>query len=329
MGLVNRKVSTCQMGDDLTVDIFDDGTRCRKNGGQIVMKSMTGFGRKDYRDEEVEISVEIKTINHRFRDFFLKLPRALNPVEEKIRKAISEKIVRGRIEVFIKYNELGVKNKRIVYNKALAKNYIEILNALKTLDPMINDNLDLNLIAKFPDVVCLEDENEDYEQIWQKLEPILKDALDQVNASRTREGSALHKDIATRCETIEKTVSGIAQKSPEMISKYQADLRAKILDYAEPLEIDEKRILTEVAIMADKLAIDEELTRLNSHTNRLKGILEETDEAVGRKLDFLVQELNREINTIGSKANDIEISNLVVDVKSEIEKIREQVQNIE
>lgn len=293
------------------------------------MKSMTGFGRKDYRDESIEISVEIKTINHRFRDFFLKLPRTINPVEGNIRRAISEKIARGRIEVFVKYNELGLQNKRLVFNKALAKAYINILDEIKALDSMIDDDLDSGLIARFPDVISLEDEGVNYDLIWEKLAPVLDEALNQVDTSRIREGESLKKDVTERCAFIEKAVAAIEEKSPEMLKKYQEELHLKIETYTESLEIDDKRVLTEIAIMADKLDVSEELTRLKSHTDLLKEILREENEPVGRKLDFLVQELNREINTIGSKANDIAISNLVVDVKSEIEKIREQIQNIE
>ena len=161
------------------------------------------------------------------------------------------------------------------------------------------------------------------------MAPVLNEALEQVDTSRNREGEALKKDVAARCTAIEKAVSAIEAKSPEMLKKYQEELRAKVEAYTDSMEVDEKRVLTEVAIMADKLDISEELTRLKSHTGRLKDIIAEEDEPVGRKLDFLVQELNREINTIGSKANDIGIANLVVDVKSEIEKIREQIQNIE
>ena len=280
------------------------------------MKSMTGFGRKDYRDEALEISIEIKTINHRFRDFFLKLPRSLNPIEENIRKAISEKIARGRIEIFIKYNELDAQNKRIVFNRDLAKAYIHVLNEIKTLDSMIDDDLSPGLIAKFPDVVSLEDESVDYDEVWCKMAPVLEEALEQVDTSRSREGEALKRDVAARCAVIEEAVSAIEAKSPEMLKKYQEELRTKVEAYTD-------------SSMADKLDISEELTRLKSHTGRLKEILGEEDEPVGRKLDFLVQELNREINTIGSKSNDIGIANLVVDVKSEIEKIREQIQNIE
>jgi len=292
------------------------------------MKSMTGFGRKDYRDEEIDCSIEIKTINHRFRDFFVKIPKTLNPIEEKIRNTVSQSIARGRIEIFIKYTELGIKNRRIVFNRDLAKNYISVLNEIRRLDSMIGDDLSLSLISKFPDVIIIEEDIDDNENIWLKIEPVLLTALAEVNASRDREGSALKADVVNRCSTIQNYVKQISDKSPEMLERYRSELREKISSYVDSVEIDEKRLLTEVAVMTDKLNIDEELTRLQSHLDRLEGITEET-EPIGRKLDFLIQEVNREINTIGSKASDLAIANCVVDVKSEIEKIREQIQNIE
>lgn len=292
------------------------------------MKSMTGFGRKDYRDEEIDCSIEIKTINHRFRDFFVKIPKTLNPIEEKIRNTVSQSVARGRIEIFIKYTELGTKNRRIVFNRDLAKNYISVLNEIRRLDSMIGDDLSLSLISKFPDVIMIEEDIEDYESIWLKIQPVLEKTLDEVAASREREGNALKNDVVNRCRVVRDQVKKIKEKSPDMLARYRDELREKISSYVESVEIDEKRLLTEVALMTDKLNIDEELTRLQSHLDRLEGMVEET-EPVGRKLDFLIQEVNREINTIGSKASDLAIANIVVDVKSEIEKIREQIQNIE
>ncbi|WP_242988565.1 YicC/YloC family endoribonuclease [Acetobacterium sp. KB-1] len=164
------------------------------------MKSMTGFGRKDYRDEEFDCSIEIKTINHRFRDFFVKIPKTLNPIEEKIRNTVSQSIARGRIEIFIKYSEFGIKNRRIVFNRDLAKNYISVLNEIRRLDSMIGDDLSLSLISKFPDVIIIEEDIDDYESIWLKIQPILIKALEEVDASREREGSALKADVVSRCD---------------------------------------------------------------------------------------------------------------------------------
>ncbi|WKY46370.1 YicC/YloC family endoribonuclease [Eubacteriaceae bacterium ES3] len=292
------------------------------------MKSMTGFGRSDFRDDQYDLSIEIKTINHRYRDFFLKTPKILNPIEEKIKNDISKKVARGRIEVFIKFNEIDGKNRKISFDEELANQYISVLNNIKRLDSMISDEIDLSLVAKFPDVIVIEENQEDEEQIYNIIEPVLNEALNKLDHSRIIEGENLKKDIIFRNDRIRKYIEEIETKSPEMLEKYRHDLKERVASYIESLEIDEKRLLTEVAIMADKLNVDEELTRLKSHTGRLAVILQE-NEPVGRKLDFLIQEINREINTIGSKANDLSITNLVVDVKSEIEKIREQIQNIE
>ena len=240
-----------------------------------IMKSMTGFGRKDYRDEEIDCSIEIKTINHRFRDFFVKIPKTLNPIEEKIRNTVSQSVARGRIEIFIKYTELGTKNRRIVFNRDLAKNYISVLNEIRRLDSMIGDDLSLSLISKFPDVIMIEEDIDDYESIWLKIQPVLEKTLDEVAASREREGNALKNDIVNRCRVIGNQVKKIKEKSPDMLARYRDELREKISSYVESVEIDEKRLLTEVALMTDKLNIDEELTRLQSHLDRLEGMVEE------------------------------------------------------
>ena len=235
-----------------------------------IMKSMTGFGRKDYRDEEIDCSIEIKTINHRFRDFFVKIPKTLNPIEEKIRNTVSQSVARGRIEIFIKYTELGTKNRRIVFNRDLAKNYISVLNEIRRLDSMIGDDLSLSLISKFPDVIMIEEDIDDYESIWFKIQPVLEKTLDEVAASREREGNALKNDIVNRCRVVRDQVKKIKEKSPDMLARYRDELREKISSYVESVEIDEKRLLTEVDLMTDKLNIDEELTRLQSHLDRLE-----------------------------------------------------------
>lgn len=293
------------------------------------MKSMTGFGRQDFQDSETEISVEIKTVNHRFCDFFIKLPRTLNPLEEKVRRTINQYIARGRIEVYIRYNETGIGSRKIILNNELAKEYVNVLHEIQRMDPIIDQTIDVGLIARFPDVIIVEEETKDMENIWSKLCPVLESALKQVDEGRTVEGSHLKKDIVERCSTIEAKTAVIAEKAPDMVRTHQDNLRRKIAEYTQSAEIDEQRLLTEVAVLSDKLAIDEELTRLASHTQRMRELVAIENEPVGRKLDFIVQEMNREINTIGSKSTDLAIANQVVDIKSEIEKIREQVQNIE
>lgn len=293
------------------------------------MKSMTGFGRASYRDAEAEIFIEIKTVNHRYRDFFMKIPRILSPVEEKIKARIAETLRRGRIEVFIKYNALTAENKKLVFNRGLAEEYVEILKEIHNLDFNFDDKLEVGLVARFPEVVTVEDDFEDYEALYHKLLPLLDDALAQVDRSRSVEGEALAQDILANNEEIAATVDKIAELSGERLAQYEVELKEKIAKLTDNAELDERRVMTEIAIMADRLTIDEELTRLGSHTQRLREIVADVDEAQGRKLDFLIQEFNREVNTIGSKASNVEISALVVDLKSAIEKIREQVQNIE
>lgn len=289
---------------------------------------MTGFGYGNYQDEEVELNIEIKTINHRYRDYLLKMPTGLNSIEDKIKHAISEKIARGRIECSIKYYEIGIKKKRIVLDRDVTCHYINLLNEIKEMDASISKELDLTLIAKFPDVIRMDEETSDSDLIWLKIEPALNKVLDNVNDSRLNEGENLKNDILLRNSKIKAWIAVISKRAPENMIIYRHDLKEKITRYVESSDIDQSRLLTEIAIMADKLNIDEELTRLESHTKRLEEILVE-ENPIGRKLDFLIQEINREINTIGSKANDLAISNLVVDIKSEIEKIREQIQNIE
>ncbi len=289
---------------------------------------MTGFACSNYRDEEVEFNIEIKTINHRYRDYFLKIPKAFNTIEDKIKNTISQKIARGRIECLIKYHEIGEKKKRLVFNRNLSQHYINLLKEIKEMDPNISNELDLSLISQFPDLIRIEEDASDSNLIWTKIEPELNKVLNRLNDSRLKEGENLKKDILLRNEKIKVWIDIIAKRAPETLVKYRHDLKEKISNYIKSSEIDQNRLLTEIAIMADKLNIDEELTRLESHTKRLEEILGEVD-PIGRKLDFLIQEINREINTIGSKANDLLISNIVVDIKSEIEKIREQIQNIE
>lgn len=293
------------------------------------MNSMTGFGHQDHRDEHFDITVEIKTVNHRYKDFFIKIPRILNANEEKIRKKIGETLARGRIEVFIRLNELNNDNTTLNVNHSLVRGYLDALGEITEMDERIDPRISLSLIAKFPDVIEVQEEAADDDVLWQALEPVLADAIAQVATSRAREGLAMKADISRRCDTIEAIVKKIETKAPEMVAAFEKNLREKVSDYLASTEIDDQRILTEVAIMGDRLAVDEELTRLNTHIGRLKEMIEITSEPIGRKLDFLIQEMNREINTIGSKVNDVAITGMVVDVKNEIEKIREQIQNIE
>ncbi|MQM72703.1 MAG: YicC family protein [Pseudoramibacter sp. EUB1.1] len=292
------------------------------------MKSMTGFGRADYRDENWNISVEIKTVNHRYRDYAIRMPSILNSVESKIKNEIGKTVARGRIDVFIQFENLSESQRQIVLDENLAKTYIDALNAIKALDPMMRDEIGVDLVAKFPDVIKTTEKVQNDDENWQMLQPVLAKALEQVAESRAQDAVAMADDMALRVENIETMMQKIAARAPEVLGAYRDNIHQKVTDFLEGSEIDEGRILTEVAVMADRLDITEELNRMNGHLKRMKALLQE-ETPVGRKFDFLVQEMNREINTIGSKASDLEIQDSVVDVKAEIEKIREQIQNIE
>ena len=289
---------------------------------------MTGFGRGEFRDEEFEIVVEMKSVNHRYKDFFIKTPRQIAMLEENIRKYISEKVSRGRVEVNIKMNKGVVGDKTLSLNESLANEYVKALSLLKDNHSEITGEISLGLVSRFPDVITSTDNEIDLDILWKKLFPALELATINLVESREREGNALSKDFEIRLKVMERSLLATENRAPLVSEEYKSKLEDKIREYTQSIEIDENRILTEVAIFCDRISIDEEITRLKSHIERFYIILTET-EPVGRKLDFLIQEMNREINTIGSKLNDIEISNCVVDMKSELEKMREQVQNIE
>lgn len=293
------------------------------------MRSMTGFGRADFRDQRAEISIEIRTVNHRYKDFFIKMPRMLNAIEDRVRDCIGKTLGRGRIEVFIKYHHLGESNIELVYNRELAKAYIDVLSEIMESDSRIQPHFNVELVARYPDIVSTREEPADLESIWQILEPTLIQCVAEVDKSRGSEGEKLKKSMLNHCDSIEDMTHRIAERAPEMVEAYGKELREKISELTETNTFDEHRIMMEVAIMADRLGIDEELTRLQVHLTRFREIIKNQEGPVGRQLDFLVQEMNREINTIGSKSNCIHISEHVVNIKSEIEKIREQVQNIE
>lgn len=292
------------------------------------MNSMTGYGRADLKEGNKEITVEIRSVNNRYRDIFIKSPHSYNGIEDRIRKTISNHLGRGRIEVYVRSTGDSAQT-RVICDKQLAREYLNALNELKTLDSMISQNIDLELVAKFPDVIHLSEESPDDDAIWQELEPVLTKALTQLENARHVEGEALYEDIHTHAAVLREDLEKIRELAPKQLLISQENLRQKLTEAFKETGVDENRVLAEAAVLADRLAIDEEIARLDSHLMRLQELCAETEEPVGRRLDFLVQEINREINTIGSKTDSIDIVNLVVEMKGETEKIREQVQNIE
>lgn len=292
-----------------------------------MIKSMTGFGRERRILEGREILVEIRSVNHRYYEFSARTPKAYGYLDEKLKALLNTSISRGKVEasVFI-YNQEGV-NAQIEINKEVAKGYI---NALRNSadEFSLEDDLTLSKIMRLPDVFTVVKETEDEDEIWNEVESVAKAALDKFIQMRVAEGRKMYDDVSSRLNYLESAVGTIEEQSPNTTKAYEERLYAKIKETLEDKDIDDQRIVTEVAIFADKTAVAEETIRLRSHISQFRDLIN-SSEPVGRKLDFLVQEMNREVNTIGSKAQDLVITKLVVDMKSEIEKIREQIQNIE
>lgn len=292
-----------------------------------MIKSMTGYGRGESEENGKAFTVEIRSVNHRFCEVFVRMPKYYTALEDRTRKLIQERVSRGRLDVFVNVSDRGTGNKSIQVDKELAMAYYSALEELRETigidgKPGIVD------IARLPDVILLEEVQEDLDQVWPVLNRALDEALGQLTEMRGTEGQRLMKDQIKRVARLEDYTEEIALRAPSVVQEYQEKLHTRIKELASGIEVDENRLATEVALFADKSSISEELVRLRSHFRELRSTMD-LDEPVGRKLDFLVQELNREFNTIGSKSNDTMISSLVIKAKSEVEKIREQVQNIE
>ncbi len=291
------------------------------------MKSMTGFGMAEYADEQVQISVEIKTINHRYKDFNIRISRKFAPLEELIRKHISDTVSRGRVDVGVKIKTFQSENNAIKYDAEAAKKYMNILTQIGSDFPGIENDIKITAIARFPDVIVADEEVVDINEMWLKVKPCLDKSLLMLDASRADEGETLKLDFIKRCNLIDAACDEIEKYSADIPKLYYQQLLKSVQNFTSGV-VDEQRLLTEMAVYADRCSITEELVRLKSHLANFKKIIGQ-NEPVGRKLDFLFQEINREANTIASKSNSFEISTIVVEIKSELEKMREQIQNIE
>lgn len=297
-----------------------------------MIRSMTGYGRGEYQDEVKNITVEIKAVNHRYCDIFVKMPRRYSFAEEKIKAAVKNGLSRGKIEVSVTVDNYGTSDTDIRLNAPLAKRYYEVLHELsETLDfGLFEDQVSLGLIAKMPDVIKGVAAEEDEEAMLNALLDATGKAIASITEMREVEGDKLVADIAMRADLISDIRNKIEKRAPELEKEYAAKFKARIEELLDgAAEVPEERIALEAAIFADKANITEELVRLDSHINQLREFLKGSDESIGKKIDFLIQEMNREANTIGSKSNDKEITSMMLDLKAEIEKIREQVQNIE
>ena len=293
-----------------------------------MIKSMTGYGRGNEEVDGRIFNVEMKSVNNRYLDINIRLPRTINSLEDKIRKLISSKVSRGKIDVYINEESVLENNTTVNVDDNMAKAYFSAYSHIKDL-LKLEDNIPLSLIAKAPDVIVTERKEEDLEKVYNALEVSLNSALNMFIKMRESEGVKLSEDILERCENILSMMSIIEERSPSIVEEYREKISQRIKEFLKDVEIDETKLLNEVAFFSDKCNITEEIVRLKSHIVQLKDTLENSSDSIGRKLDFLIQEMNRETNTIGSKANDLLITKTVVDIKSEIEKIREQIQNIE
>lgn len=299
-----------------------------------MLKSMTGFGRGEYEDEKFSITVEMKTVNHRYNEVAIRLPRFLNPLEDRIRKTILKTVNRGRIDVFINADYTSGDNCTLKVDKSLALAYHKALQEIGTAigadAAAINGAVEIMHIARCQDVINVKEGFFDVETVWPKVEQAVNQAVANLVAMRETEGGNIYGDFIYRADLIAAKLAEIEERSPKVVEEYQAKLSERLnnLLAEHNIAVEPERLLQEVAIFADRTSITEEIVRLKSHIKQFKIIIA-SDQPVGRKLDFLIQEFNREANTIASKANDYTLAQIVVDVKAEIEKIREQIQNIE
>jgi len=292
-----------------------------------MIKSMTGFGRAEVSDEERKFTVEMKSVNHRYLDINLRMPKKLSIFEAAIRNLLKKYIQRGKVDVFIFYEDYTASRVTVKYNKEIAGEYAAYLKEMSEEFQLEND-IKISALASYPEVFSMEEQTLDEKELWEMLEAGLRQAAQQFVASRSNEGIRLCEDLVTKLDEMKKSVEFIEKRSPEILQEYREKLQLKTKELLEDSQIEESRIAAEVVLFADKICTDEETVRLSSHINNVQSVLSEGG-GIGRKLDFIAQEMNREANTILSKANDLEISNAAINLKTEIEKVREQIQNIE
>lgn len=292
-----------------------------------MIKSMTGYGRCEKVTAQGKCTVEIKSVNHRYFDLSVKLPRKFNCYEADIREVLKDYIQRGKVDVFVSYEDYSQNAANIKYNSDLAEEYLRYLRSMAAQFE-IEDDIRVSTLSRMPEVLVMEDEEMNQEETWAFLKECLQEACDAFIVSRIKEGETLKKDLIEKLEGLRKNVDFIEEKFPVVIEDYKTRLTDKIKEVLEDRQIDEARILTEVCIYSDKVCVDEEMVRLKSHIDTAIEALNNGG-AVGKRLDFVAQELNREANTTLSKSTDLEISNVAITIKTEIEKIREQIQNIE
>ncbi len=294
-----------------------------------MIRSMTGYGRSQAVVDTMNITVELKSVNHRYFEFNSRVPRNYGFLDEKLKSYIGSRVSRGKVECYVSVENLEDDEIEILVNHSLAHSYLNALNELADRNDLtLRDDLAMSSLTRYNDIFTVHKKEADEDKIWNAVKSVAEIAVDKFISMRENEGEKLKNDVLSRADLILSKVSIIEERSPETVNEYNEKLLARINEYLSDVQVDEQRLLTECAIFADKIAVAEETVRLRSHIDQLRQFLD-SDEAVGRKTDFLVQEMNREANTIGSKAQDVTIARNVIDIKAEIEKIREQIQNIE
>lgn len=292
-----------------------------------MVKSMTGFGRCEVSEGDRKMTVEMKSVNHRYLDVNIKMPKKLNFFESAVRNLLKTYLQRGKVDLFITCEDLSEAKGALKYNRELAAEYLKYLNQMAEEFGLEND-VKAGALSRYPEVLVMEEAEDNEEKLWKLLEQALKGACAQMVETRSKEGENLKRDLIDKLDEMLEHVAFIEERAPQIVAEYRKKLEDKVQELLSDAQIEESRLAAEVTIFADKICVDEELVRLRSHIEHTKAVLQEKD-SVGRKLDFIAQEMNREANTILSKANDLEVSNRAIELKTGIEKVREQIQNIE
>ncbi len=292
-----------------------------------MIRSMTGYGRHQASVDGMDITVEIKSVNHRYYEYASRLPRAYGFLDDKLKSYLQGQIARGKVDVYVSIDTVDAPGSEVAVNHALVQGYLAALKDIGERYALKND-ASVMALARFPDVLTVRKAPEDEDHIWEAVRQVADEALCRFVAMREKEGARMRQDVLSRAQTILREVEQVEQRSPQTVREHMEKVQARMRELLDGAGVDEQRLLTEAALFADKIAVAEETVRLRSHLDQLAQMLD-GDGAVGRKLDFLVQEINREANTIGSKCQDVELARIVVDIKAEVEKIREQIQNIE
>lgn len=293
-----------------------------------MIRSMTGFGHGEVsNDKNQKVTVEMKSVNHRYCDISLKLPKKLAMFEANIRNIMKEYASRGKIDIYVSYEDLSETAVSLHYNQAMAEEYMQVFKKMQE-DFNIETKITAEALAKYPEVVTIEEVQQDEEVWWELLEAALRQAAEKFVETRTIEGANLKRDLLGKLDQMAADVAFIEERSPQIIAEYRSKLEEKVKEFLEDSTIEENRIAAEVTLYADKIAVDEEIVRLQSHISSMTDVLE-SDESIGRKLDFMAQEMNREANTILSKSSDVDLADYAIELKTNVEKVREQIQNIE